>query len=543
MPQAALLGQLVFTLQSKQFSEIEDRQISKQCATKSWMHYIQGELYGDQPGSESFHLDVAIQQSIHQFHGESWSFFTFCDILNESIGKEGERLVGSGRGHFSSWCDLHSVCPDPHQDPNRSKWIYDVSEDMERFEMALFDKKGRWTQNTSPLDHAAHSIGIHPHAAVVFAPNKGFRAILEAIVTTCGMLGDSPRYWKYTGDTTPHHWKDGGLTLTNAGRWRSDSCLWFIKRKGWEHVPQSIYDELRGLVEALPNEQQPAAEPAPSNVWVERAPFPRKRHPEKSWTPHPPEPQRAKPADTKPVPQAGPSPPQPPAPPPAPNQRSPAAAKPVPQAVSGPAVPVQQAMSHSVTPQAAVQTQHDDIRQRLFSDSLQRQLFARHVPQRPQRAALQGTPSGLNPVPKNAPPGNTQECDMGNREQPSPNATVVDLTTTTDDPPRQSPTEASSAANQAEEQLSETTVRTPSISGSDVSRRDSLVNQARLDRLQEEKHRVDKEHKHILERLVELDTKRRLLDSEIDQTRTELVEEAEEASNRSLSTSVKSSRK
>ena len=35
----------------------------------------------------------------------------------------------------------------------------------------------------------------------------------------------------------------------------------------------------------------------------------------------------------------------------------------------------------------------------------------------------------------------------------------------------------------------------------------------------------------------------RLLDSEIDQTRTELVEEAEEASNRSLSTSVKSSRK
>ena len=208
--------------------------------------------------------------------------------------------------------------------------------------------------------------------------------------------------------------------------------------------------------------------------------------------------------------------------------------------MSGPAVPVQQAMSHSVTPQATVRTQHDDIRQRLFSDSLQRQLFA---PQRPQRATLQGTSSGLNPVPTNAPPGNTQDCDMGNKEQSNPDATVVDLTTTTDDPARQSPAEASSAANQVEEQLSETDVRTPSISGSDVSRRDSLVNQARLERLQEEKHRVDKEHKHILERLVELDTKRRLLDSEIDQTRTELVEEAEEASNRSLSTSVKSSRK
>ena len=252
MPQAALLGQLVFTLHSKQFIEIkQDQQISKKCATKSWMYYIQGELYGDQLGSESFHLDVAIQQSIHQFHGESWTFFTFCDIWNESIGKEGEKLVGPGRGHFSSWCDLHSVCPDPHQDPNRSRWIYDVSEDMKRFEMALFDKQGRWTQNTSPLDHDAHSIGVHPHAAVALAPNKGFRAILEAIVTTCGMLGDSPRYWRYTGETTPHHWKDGGLSLTNAGRWRSDSCLWFIKKNGWEHVPHPIYDELRCLVDAF----------------------------------------------------------------------------------------------------------------------------------------------------------------------------------------------------------------------------------------------------------------------------------------------------
>ena len=153
-----------------------------------------------------------------------------------------------------------------------------------------------------------------------------------------------------------------------------------------QNVPHSIYDELRGLVEALPNEEQPAAEPTPSTEWVERTPLPRKRQPEKSWTPHPPEPQRAKPADTKPVPQAGPWTPHPPAP----KQGSSAAAKSVPQAVSGPAVPVQQAMPHSVTPQAAVRTQHDDIRQRLFSDSVQRQLFARHVLQRPQRATLQG---------------------------------------------------------------------------------------------------------------------------------------------------------
>ena len=88
-PQAALLGQLVFTVHSKQFIEIkQDQQISKQCATKSWVYCIQGELFGDQPGSESFHLDVAIQQSIHHFHNETWSFFTFCNIWNESIGRK-----------------------------------------------------------------------------------------------------------------------------------------------------------------------------------------------------------------------------------------------------------------------------------------------------------------------------------------------------------------------------------------------------------------------------------------------------------------------
>ena len=79
--------------------------------------------------------------------------------------------------------------------------------------------------------------------------------------------------------------------------------------------------------------------------------------------------------------------------------------------------------------------------------------------------------------------------------------------------------------------------------GSDASRTARLVNQARLERLHEEKHRVDKEHKHILERLVELDTRRRLFESEIDQTQTELVEKEDAASNRSLSTSVKSSHK
>ena len=42
---------------------------------------------------------------------------------------------------------------------------------------------------------------------------------------------------------------------------------------------------------------------------------------------------------------------------------------------------------------------------------------------------------------------------------------------------------------------------------------------------------------------MELDTRRRLLESEIDQTQTELVEEEDAASNRSLSTSVKSSHK
>ena len=120
-------------------------------------------------------------------------------------------------------------------DPNKSKWIYDVSEDMKHFELALFGRQGRWTKNACPLDYDARSIGVHSTAAVVFAPNKGFRAILEAIVT-CNLVGNSPCYWKYMGNTTPYHWKDGGLCLTDAGRWRSDSCLWFVKRQGWEHV-------------------------------------------------------------------------------------------------------------------------------------------------------------------------------------------------------------------------------------------------------------------------------------------------------------------
>ena len=52
-----------------------------------------------------------------------------------------------------------------------------------------------------------------------------------------------------------------------------------------------------------------------------------------------------------------------------------------------------------------------------------------------------------------------------------------------------------------------------------------------------------KEHKDTLEKLIELDTQRRLLETEIDETQAELTEEDEAAFNRSLSTSVKSSHK
>ena len=52
-----------------------------------------------------------------------------------------------------------------------------------------------------------------------------------------------------------------------------------------------------------------------------------------------------------------------------------------------------------------------------------------------------------------------------------------------------------------------------------------------------------KERKDTLDRLIELDTQRRILETEIDQTQAELTEEDEAASNRSLSTSVKSSHK
>ena len=414
MPQAALIGQLTFSVQSKQFIEIpKGKQIVKNCGTTSWVYCIQGELSGDCAGSESFHIDISVQQSVHRFHNETWNFFTFCNIWNESIGTEGERLVGSGRGHHPEWCEIHSKCPDP----KKNKWVYDVSEDMKHFELALFDRQGRWTKNTCPLDYDIHSIGVHPTAAVVFAPNKGFRAILEAVVTTCNLLGTCPRYWKYTGETTPYHWKDGGLCLTDEGRWRSDSCLWFVKKYGWEHVPESIYEEMRSMVDALPEDQPQSSGPPPKTDWTERAPIQRKRQHEQPSTIITPEPQRAKPAEPKPVLQAVTTPVE------------------------------QRPTERTLTEQRTTgRTPHDDIRHRLFSDSMQRQLFARHVPQRPWKAS-QGTPSGLGTAPAADPHRTVFVSAIDTKAQPNRAAAVVDLTTGADDATQQEGTGEPSASN------------------------------------------------------------------------------------------------
>ena len=128
------------------------------------------------------------------------------------------------------------------------------------------------------------------------------------------------------------------------------------------------------------------------------------------------------------------------------------------------------------------------------------------------------------------------------RQQPN-DVAVVDLTTGADDSTRQGVTDDSSAPSQVEEHLSETTVYTPSVSDLDASRRNRLVNQAKLERLKKAKHQVAMEHKDTLEKLMELDTQRRLLKTEIDKTQAELTKEDEAAFNRFLSTSVKSSHK
>ena len=188
-------------------------------------------------------------------------------------------------------------------------------------------------------------------------------------------------------------------------------------------------------------------------------------------------------------------------------------------------------------------TPRDDIRHRLFSDSMQRQLFARHVPQRPPKASPQGTPSGLDTTPATAPQQTVFAGAIDTKIQPNSAAAVVDLTTGVDDATQQEVTGEPSAPNPVEERLSETTVHTPSISEPEASRSNRLASQARLARLQEEKFRVAKEHKEALDKLNELDNKRRVIETEIDQTQAELIEGEEEASNRSLSTSVKSSRK
>ena len=158
-------------------------------------------------------------------------------------------------------------------------------------------------------------------------------------------------------------------------------------------------------------------------------------------------------------------------------------------------------------------------------------------------ATSQGPPSDVSATPATAPPRDAQDSVVNTKRQQQNDAAVVDLTTGADEATRQGVTGDSSAPSQVDERLSETTVHTPSISDSDASRRNRLVSRARLERLKEEKHRVAKEHKDTLDKLIELDTKRRVLETEIDQTQAELTEEEEAASNRSLSTSVKSSRK
>ena len=108
---------------------------------------------------------------------------------------------------------------------------------------------------------------FHEQAALVFTAEKKQMFVLCAIIGCGSLKSGITKYWRFTDAIgTNLDAADGGIPLTDAGRWRSQSTLAYLQREGLGTVPDDIQDEIAELVDNLPRKRDDESQRS-SSTW------------------------------------------------------------------------------------------------------------------------------------------------------------------------------------------------------------------------------------------------------------------------------------
>ena len=197
--------------------------------TKLRILRIEGELSGD---VGRVRILLHLQHASHWFHDERWDIFTLVGGDADSFG---DAEFGRGRRPQGGFTRIRLTAENE----------LDICNEMENFELDLFDRFGQWQSRTRPFADW-WIVSVHPCAAMYFCDRRVQNIVLAAVLQYCPLKHNEPRYWvRYDPSALDPY--DKGLVLRERGRWRSQESLEWLMDNGFSGVPDEIVQELKDL--------------------------------------------------------------------------------------------------------------------------------------------------------------------------------------------------------------------------------------------------------------------------------------------------------
>ena len=202
-------------------------------------------------------ISVYVLHAVHTFHDETWDLFTFVGGASDRYGDLNTLISSSRKKAGGDFTLIHSS----------GNWQPQIDPAMLHFRLQLVNRHGTRLRVARPFNQEDFFVRAHEQAALVFTAEKKQMFVLCAIIGGGSMKSGIPKYWRFTDAIgTEHDAADGGIPLTDAGRWRSRSTLAYLQQEGLGTVPAEIQDEIADLVENLPSKREDESQRS-SSTW------------------------------------------------------------------------------------------------------------------------------------------------------------------------------------------------------------------------------------------------------------------------------------
>ena len=250
-----LAGDLTFEEESVRLVHEVSLDVQIDSHTYSRVMLITGKLWDASNNAQE--ISVYVLHAVHTFHDETWDLFTFVGGTSDYYGDLNTLISKSRSKAGGDFTVIHC----------NGNWQPQIDPSMLHFRLQIVNRHGTRLRAARPFNQDDFYVRAHEQAALVFTAEKKQMFVLCAIIGRGSLKSGITKYWRFTDAIGANlDAADGGIPLTDAGRWRSHSTLAYLAQEGLGTVPDEIQEEIAALVENLPRKREDESQRS-SSTW------------------------------------------------------------------------------------------------------------------------------------------------------------------------------------------------------------------------------------------------------------------------------------